>query len=177
LTRNEQRERNYQTQFIEAVDLFVEPEELDEFEVEVRSLEKAGGLTNDALAQHYPLVHKHLYGPAMQKGWGGRNAVLIAENEVKHLQIALTKGIAMKRMKLAAEKAGRSGLAMPKNADTLTRYQSALDNEWYKAMRALREAQANRARTVSAGHGPDSGVLVWGVGMVSAPTAASGKIA
>lgn len=37
---------------------------------------------------------------------------------------------------------------LPENADQLSRYQSALDNELYKAMRALREAQAWRLKTI-----------------------------
>ena len=39
---------------------------------------------------------------------------------------------------------------IPPSVDTLVRYQSALDNEWYKAMRAFREAQAARLRTLDA---------------------------
>lgn len=38
----------------------------------------------------------------------------------------------------------RESRAMPENPDILVRYQSGLDNELYKAMRALREAQAWR---------------------------------
>jgi len=148
LKKKETRDLSYQSPYFQMVDLLLSAEDLDQFEAEVRSLERAAGLTNDAMEEHFPLVHRHFFGPEIQKGWGGPNVVLISENEVKSLQIALTKGIAMKLMKLAAEKAGRSGLAMPKNTDTLTRYQSALDNEWYKAMRALREAQAARLRTV-----------------------------
>ncbi|NVO06260.1 MAG: hypothetical protein HXX19_10190 [Rhodoferax sp.] len=41
-------------------------------------------------------------------------------------------------------------LAMPPNMDQILRYQSALDNDWYKAMRAFREAQAARLKTISA---------------------------
>ena len=38
----------------------------------------------------------------------------------------------------------RSALAVPKNPDLLSRYQAALDNEWFKGLRALREAQKFR---------------------------------
>lgn len=37
-------------------------------------------------------------------------------------------------------------LSVPEAKDALSRYQSALDNELYKALRALREAQASRRR-------------------------------
>ncbi len=42
----------------------------------------------------------------------------------------------------------RESRAMPENPDILVRYQSGLDNELYKAMRALREAQAWRLSTL-----------------------------
>jgi len=38
----------------------------------------------------------------------------------------------------------RHAQAMPKHSDQLARYQSALDNEWYKCMRNLRETQKFR---------------------------------
>ena len=37
-------------------------------------------------------------------------------------------------------------LSVPEAKDALSRYQSALDNELYKALRALREAQSSRRR-------------------------------
>jgi hypothetical protein len=42
----------------------------------------------------------------------------------------------------------RDAMAVPESADTLARYQSALDNELYKALRALREAQAFRLKNL-----------------------------
>lgn len=39
---------------------------------------------------------------------------------------------------------------IPASAEVLSRYQSALDNELYKALRALREAQATRRRAIDA---------------------------
>jgi hypothetical protein len=38
--------------------------------------------------------------------------------------------------------------AIPPAAENLSRYQAALDNEWYKAMRAFREAQSYRLKTI-----------------------------
>ncbi len=38
----------------------------------------------------------------------------------------------------------RAALAMPNQCDLLSRYQAALDNEWFKGLRALREAQKFR---------------------------------
>lgn len=42
----------------------------------------------------------------------------------------------------------RDAAAIPQHNETLSRYQSALDNELYKATRALREAQSFRLRTM-----------------------------
>ncbi|MBK8361835.1 MAG: hypothetical protein IPL15_23960 [Comamonadaceae bacterium] len=38
----------------------------------------------------------------------------------------------------------RQAALLPQQADVLGRYQSSLDNDMYKAMRALREAQRHR---------------------------------
>ena len=38
----------------------------------------------------------------------------------------------------------RAALSVPAQADVLSRYQTALDNEWFKCLRALREAQKFR---------------------------------
>lgn len=50
--------------------------------------------------------------------------------------------------KRLADKATRSAVSTPTNTDTLARYQAALDNEWYKAMRAFRETRQYRLRTL-----------------------------
>jgi hypothetical protein len=39
-------------------------------------------------------------------------------------------------------------VSTPSNSESLARYQAALDNEWYKAMRAFREARQYRLRTL-----------------------------
>jgi hypothetical protein len=39
-------------------------------------------------------------------------------------------------------------VSIPADTDKLPRYQAALDNEWYKAMRAFREARQYRLRTL-----------------------------
>jgi hypothetical protein len=43
-----------------------------------------------------------------------------------------------------------SGSVLPDNIDLMTRYQTALDNDLYKALRSLREAQSWRLKTVEA---------------------------
>lgn len=49
--------------------------------------------------------------------------------------------------KLQAERAAMRAVSTPSNSESLARYQ-ALDNEWYKAMRAFREARQCRLRTL-----------------------------
>jgi hypothetical protein len=50
--------------------------------------------------------------------------------------------------RLKAEGAAQRNISTPSNTDSLARYQAALDNEWYKAMRAFREARQYRLRTL-----------------------------
>ena len=50
--------------------------------------------------------------------------------------------------KLQAERSALQAASTPTNAESLARYQAALDNEWYKAMRAFREARQYRLRTL-----------------------------
>lgn len=54
------------------------------------------------------------------------------------------------RMESSLASLQTDSLAVPEAKDTLSRYQSALDNELYKALRALREAQAARRRQLDA---------------------------
>ena len=49
---------------------------------------------------------------------------------------------------LLSERARRRAVSTPSNTESLARYQAALDNEWYKAMRAFREARHHRLRTL-----------------------------
>jgi hypothetical protein len=48
------------------------------------------------------------------------------------------------RAKSEAERAALRSISTPSDTDRLARYQAALDNEWYKAMRAFREARKYR---------------------------------
>jgi hypothetical protein len=51
----------------------------------------------------------------------------------------------------------RDSRRLPSEPDVLIRYQSGLDNELYKAMRALREAQTYRLSTIDVVPGRDGG--------------------
>jgi hypothetical protein len=42
----------------------------------------------------------------------------------------------------------RDSNLIPMNVDLISRYQATLDNEWYKAIRAFREAQNHRLKTI-----------------------------
>ena len=50
--------------------------------------------------------------------------------------------------KLKSERAAMRAVSIPADTEKLPRYQAALDNEWYKAMRAFREARQYRLRTL-----------------------------
>ena len=47
-----------------------------------------------------------------------------------------------------AKRQAERAVSTPSNSESLARYQAALDNEWYKAMRAFREARQYRLRTL-----------------------------
>lgn len=87
---------------------------------------EATSLKKDAL-----LLHLEDYVQRRFKGW---MPYLRAQREigVKHLQIAQAVEIV------------RMANTLPEKADMLMRYQSSLDNDWFKAMRALREVQRIR---------------------------------
>lgn len=69
--------------------------------------------------------------------------------EVQHASLldwvdeALAHGRKLLRV-LRALATVREALALPRQSDLISRYQAALDNEWFKAMRALRDAQKFR---------------------------------
>jgi hypothetical protein len=50
--------------------------------------------------------------------------------------------------KLKSERAAMRAVSISADTEKLPRYQAALDNEWYKAMRAFREARQYRLRTL-----------------------------
>jgi hypothetical protein len=94
---------------------------------------------------------------------------LLAESEIDVADVSLSECVARVRRYLAENKQSleawlddygahvrrllrvasalsqvRQAATLPANADVLSRYQSALDNDMYKAMRALREQQKHR---------------------------------
>lgn len=66
------------------------------------------------------------------------------EGYLARLRYKIEPALALKQT-VAAFRDSRS---LPANPETLVRYQSGLDNELYKAMRALREAQSWRLKTL-----------------------------
>jgi len=49
---------------------------------------------------------------------------------------------------LSWQKPAMGAMSISTDTEKLPRYQAALDNEWYKAMRAFREARQYRLRTL-----------------------------
>lgn len=103
-----------------------------------------------ALVAEMPAVHQYL------QIWMMRNdAKSIAELMQRRKLTTWKAMLEDLRAKLASdaridEAAGllRDAAAIPQHNETLSRYQSALDNELYKATRALRETQSFRLRTM-----------------------------
>lgn len=66
-------------------------------------------------------------------------------------QSAYLAAVLQARAMQAQDQANRDAanvVCVPANTESLARYQAALDNEWYKAMRAFREARQHRLRTL-----------------------------
>jgi hypothetical protein len=74
-----------------------------------------------------------MYGPAQEHQAVWLPAILEAKRDGARLQ---------------AERAARRAVSIHSNTENLARYHAALDNEWYKAMRAFREARKDRLRTL-----------------------------
>lgn len=97
------------------------------------------------LAQAYPALWARL-----RADWGAETAIgwreaLAEKNSAWHAAVQQWLRSAGTRQRVAqAILRGRQAALLPRQAEVLSRYQSTLDNDLYKSMRALRDAQRHR---------------------------------
>lgn len=135
------------------LDLLNTPEyenKLDDVERELKLIHLAGELTAPEFARRYPNLVR-LFPFPDRTAWALDTEPTFGKVHDRPEFIAMLLSEVMRLRGLRDEQ--RNGLAphfTRPEVDKQVRYQSALDNEWYKAMRALREAQAARLRTITA---------------------------
>ena len=103
------------------------------------------------LATEAPLIHGRLQQDARDEGvpieqylqGKGRGLVKYVEELAAYCQQEIQKAEQRKPL-LALTEQARLARLLPSNAEVLCRYQTALDNQLYKALKALRETQAWR---------------------------------
>jgi hypothetical protein len=117
---------------------------------EYKAAHAAGVTDQDVLQAGYPAVWQRLLNSSKALG-------SVSDYLAKHYQGRLDAYLAtMERMEgniLAAYarfSEDRAALSLPNGTELITRYQSALDNDLYKAMRALRDAQRFRRESLEA---------------------------
>jgi hypothetical protein len=127
-------------------------DKLDALEREVRLMSTRVELTAAQYEKHFPMLavlfppSDELKSDPFESKRSKELNVLPAAELNKWLA-----GIVRARSFQAELEAGRDAahaVSIPSNTESLARYQAALDNEWYKAMRAFREARQHRMRTL-----------------------------
>lgn len=115
---------------------------------EVRAARTANVSDLDVLRVGYPKIWQRLLNSSRTKGsvityladhYQGRIDGYLADMELNLGKIMAA---------YAQVKLDRAALSLPSGTELITRYQSALDNDLYKAMRALRDAQRFRRESI-----------------------------
>jgi hypothetical protein len=127
--------------------------QLDALEREVRMLVASDHMTFQEYTKSFPLFSRMFPAPTEEEVAKAFARVSLtkmhgpaAERQAKWLPAILQAKT--ESAKLKAERAGLRAISTPRDTDRLARYQAALDNEWYKAMRAFREARKYRLDTL-----------------------------
>ncbi len=127
---------------------------IDTLENECRLLHLARDFTFDRFRNTYPLLARFYPEPEpnmFDRGPQTLGGVYGDEkngNELTKEQAMWLSAITCHREGLFVSEAMKEANAIPPAAENLSRYQAALDNEWYKAIRAFREAQSYRLKTI-----------------------------
>jgi hypothetical protein len=127
---------------------------IDAFEKECRLLHLAKDFTFDRFRDTYPLLAKVYPEPESSTFDKGPQTIgsVYGDNKsdvgIIQKQAMWLQAITQHRKSLSIGEVMKEVNAIPPAAENLSRYQAALDNEWYKAMRAFREAQSYRLKTI-----------------------------
>jgi hypothetical protein len=122
---------------------------LDTLLQEVALLNVAPEMTAEQYARDYPFLSRICEKPFHRAATD--TSAPSNSNTVERLKSVwvpvITEAI-RQRDKSEAERTAWRAKSVPSDKEVLARYQAALDNEWYKAMRAFREARTDRLRTL-----------------------------
>jgi hypothetical protein len=127
---------------------------IDDFEKECKRFHLAKDFRFDRFRDHYPLLAMVYAEPESSKLYKGTQAIGGAlgdecgRDRLVQQQAMWLQAIAQHRESSSIGNVMRDFNAIPPAAENLSRYQAALDNEWYKAMRAFREARSYRLKTI-----------------------------
>jgi hypothetical protein len=125
---------------------------LDDLEKELRQMANVKAITDDVYEADFPLlanlfpVNKQLASNPFEKNGAEKMNVLPAGERNKWLAGILR--VRARSARLDTDREAANAITIPSNTESLARYQAALDNEWYKAMRAFREARQHRLNTL-----------------------------
>jgi hypothetical protein len=127
---------------------------IDALEKECRLLHLARDFTFDRFRNTYPLLAR--FYPEPESGMFDRGPRTLGNtygdqkngDELTKMQEEWLSAIVRHREWFSVNAALKEANAIPPAAENISRYQAALDNEWYKAVRAFREAQNYRLKTI-----------------------------
>ena len=107
------------------------------------------GVTFDRLKEDYPLIYQELKEDAARNGQSNLTEYLEFEFDELNMYLDYCYKHYLTQWQKAAVRdlvqIYKKSVSLPKAPENMARYQSSLDNELYKAMRALKEAQSWRA--------------------------------
>jgi hypothetical protein len=122
---------------------------LDAFERELHMLPLAVDMSLTEFERDFPILFRlHPVPKSLYEKDSGSAAMLFRSfGSPQELQAKWLPDVQIAKAERANSDAARAALraiSTPSDTDRLARYQAALDNEWYKAMRAFREARKYR---------------------------------
>jgi hypothetical protein len=126
---------------------------LDALEREVHMLPATAQMSFAQYSDGFPLFSKLFPAPTEEESQRAFAATSLTQmygtaQELQAVWLPAILDVRQTGAKLQSERAALRVVSIPSNTDSLARYQAALDNEWYKAMRAFREARQHRLRTL-----------------------------
>ena len=126
---------------------------LGALEREVRMLKASETMTFEQYSQSFPLLSRIFPAPTKNEAEKAFAEVDLCRmyGSVEERQAIWLPAILEAKAtgaKVESERKALIAVSTHSNTEALARYQAALDNEWYKAMRAFRDARQHRLSTI-----------------------------
>ena len=123
--------------------------QIDVLEKELRLLHLAATMTFGVFGVRFPLMARELPAPDTVLPEADTLRVMEVYPDLDEVSGLWLRCIVEHRQSLLAEADADHEACISSSSEILSRYQAALDNEWYKGMRAFREAQSYRMKTLT----------------------------